>query len=159
MPETNNPAAEAPEEAAAPEVEETQTPRETVAGVDLAELPMVDDLEAPEYSDEEYEQMMALYDETLQDIDEGEIVSGVVLRVEDRDVLVDVGFKSEGSIPVDEFGGPEYVRVGDHVDVFLESIENQDGQIVLSKSKADFMKVWHKIKAAYDSGEIGRAHV
>jgi small subunit ribosomal protein S1 len=98
--------------------------------------------------------MMALYDETLAEIDEGQIVSGVVLAIEDREVLVDVGFKSDGSIPVDEFGGPENVTIGENVDVFLESIENQDGQIVLSKSKADFMKVWHKIKHAYDSGEV-----
>ncbi|MFO7769039.1 MAG: 30S ribosomal protein S1 [bacterium] len=126
---------------------------ETVAGV-TGDLPSIEELEAPEYSEEEYDEMMALYDETLAEIDEGEIVSGIVLRVEDRDVLVDVGFKSEGSIPVEEFGGMDQVMVGQEVDVFLESIENQDGQIVLSKSKADFMKVWHKIKEAYDSGDV-----
>ncbi len=113
-----------------------------------------EELEASEYTEEEYEQMMALYDQTLALIDEGQIVSGVVLSIEDRDVIVDVGFKSEGIIPVDEFGDPSAVSVGDKVEVFLENIENQDGQIVLSKSKADFMKVWHKIKDAYDNGEV-----
>ena len=139
MSETNN---TAPDEA---QMDET---------VEAGRFPSIEELEAPEYSEEQYEEMMALYDETLAEIDEGQIVSGVVLAIEDREVLVDVGFKSEGSIPVDEFGGPENVAIGDSVDVFLESIENQDGQIVLSKSKADFMKVWHKIKHAHDSGEV-----
>ncbi len=139
MPEELNPALEnAPTE-------------ETVSG---GKFPSIEELEAPEYDEEQYSEMMALYDETLAEIDEGQIVSGIVLAIEDREVLVDVGFKSEGSIPVDEFGGPENVTIGEHVDVFLESIENQDGQIVLSKSKADFMKVWHKIKHAYDSSEV-----
>jgi len=113
-----------------------------------------EELEASEYTEDEYNEMMALYDETLALIDEGQIVSGVVLSLEDRDVIVDVGFKSEGIIPLDEFGDPNTVSVGDRVEVYLENIENQDGQIVLSKSKADFMKVWHKIKDAYDNGEV-----
>ncbi len=113
-----------------------------------------EELEASEYTEDEYNEMMALYDETLALIDEGQIVSGVVLSIEDRDVIVDVGFKSEGIIPLDEFGDQNTVSVGDRVEVYLENIENQDGQIVLSKSKADFMKVWHKIKDAYDNGEV-----
>ncbi|MCK4351621.1 MAG: S1 RNA-binding domain-containing protein, partial [Candidatus Krumholzibacteria bacterium] len=133
---------------------ETTNPAEENAAVESSMLPPEDELEAQEYTPEQYEEMMALYDETLADIDEGQIVTGVVLTIEDRDVIVDVGFKSEGSIPIDEFGGVESVSIGDKVDVFLENIENQDGQIVLSKSKADFMKVWHKIKDAYDSGEV-----
>ncbi|MCK4772625.1 MAG: 30S ribosomal protein S1, partial [Candidatus Latescibacteria bacterium] len=133
---------------------ETTNPAGENAAVESSMLPPEDELEAQEYTPEQYEEMMALYDETLADIDEGQIVTGVVLTIEDRDVIVDVGFKSEGSIPIDEFGGVESVSIGDKVDVFLENIENQDGQIVLSKSKADFMKVWHKIKDAYDSGEV-----
>ena len=133
---------------------ETTNPAGENAAVESSMLPPEDELEAQEYTPEQYEEMMALYDETLADIDEGQIVTGVVLTIEDRDVIVDVGFKSEGSISIEEFGGVESVSIGDKVDVFLENIENQDGQIVLSKSKADFMKVWHKIKDAYDSGEV-----
>jgi len=133
---------------------ETTNPLEETAAEESSPILSEEELEAPEYSPEEYEKMMALYDQTLAEIDEGQIVSGVVLAVEERDVLVDVGFKSEGAIPLDEFGPPESVKVGDEVEVFLENIENQDGQIVLSKSKADFMKVWHKIKDAYENNEV-----
>ncbi|MFC1628523.1 30S ribosomal protein S1 [Gemmatimonadota bacterium] len=136
--------------------ENTLTPNPAVeSNIDEEHMYLTEEeLEASEYTEEEYETMMALYDQTLALIDEGQIVSGVVLSIEDRDVIVDVGFKSEGIIPVDEFGDPSAVSVGDKVEVFLENIENQDGQIVLSKSKADFMKVWHKIKDAYDNGEV-----
>jgi small subunit ribosomal protein S1 len=167
MPEETNPTVENAQETVEADRETVEIARETVEiakeTVEIAreeetvgggKFPSVEELEAPEYNEEQFNEMMALYDETLAEIDEGQIVSGVVLAIEDREVLVDVGFKSEGSIPVDEFGGPENVTIGESVDVFLESIENQDGQIVLSKSKADFMKVWHKIKHAYDSGEV-----
>jgi small subunit ribosomal protein S1 len=106
------------------------------------------------YSEEEYEQMLAAYDETMQDIREGEIVSGKVIQVSESDVMIDVGFKSEGVIPITEFGEPLNVKVGDAVDVFLESMENQEGQLVLSKQKADFMKVWDTIKEAYENGTL-----
>ncbi len=106
------------------------------------------------YSQEEYEQMLAAYDETLQDIREGEIVSGKVIQVTESDVMIDVGFKSEGVIPIVEFGEPLNIKVGDEVDVFLESMENQEGQLVLSKQKADFMKVWDTIKESYEDGKL-----
>jgi len=136
------------------DVTETSNPTEDSAAVESSVLASEEELEALEYTQEEYEAMMALYDQTLAEIDEGQIVTGVVLSIEERDVIVDVGFKSEGAIPIEEFGGSEAVSIGNKVDVFLENIENQDGQIVLSKSKADFMKVWHKIKDAYDTGEV-----
>jgi len=106
------------------------------------------------YSQEEYEEMLAAYDETLQDIREGEIVSGKVIQVSESDVMIDVGFKSEGVIPIVEFGEPLNVKVGDEIDVFLESMENQEGQLVLSKQKADFMKVWDTIKESYENGSL-----
>jgi len=106
------------------------------------------------YSQEEFEEMLAAYDETMQDIREGEIVSGKVIQVTESDVMIDVGFKSEGVIPIVEFGEPLNVKVGDEVDVFLESMENQEGQLVLSKQKADFMKVWDTIKESYENGKL-----
>jgi small subunit ribosomal protein S1 len=106
------------------------------------------------YSEEEYAEMLQMYAETMRDIGEGEIVKGKVIQVTETDALVDVGFKSEGIIPIIEFGEPLNVKVGDEVEVYLENIENQDGQLVLSKQKADFMRVWDKIKTAYDNGEI-----
>jgi small subunit ribosomal protein S1 len=103
---------------------------------------------------ENYMQMLELYENTMKDFEEGEIVKGKVLHVNEQEVVVDVGFKSEGTIPLAEFGEPLNVQVGDDVEVFLENIENQDGQVVLSKLKADFMKVWDGIKTAYESDDI-----
>jgi len=110
--------------------------------------------EEEEYSDSEYAEMLQAYEETMRDIREGEIVRGKVIQVAETDILVDVGFKSEGVIPITEFGEPLNVKVGDEIEVYLENIENQDGQLVLSKQKADFMRVWDKIKVAYDGGDV-----
>jgi small subunit ribosomal protein S1 len=104
-----------------------------------------------EYSDQEYRTMLEKYDETMKSIEQGNIVSGTVLLVTDTAVIVDIGFKSEGSIPIQEFGDVSVIHVGDRIEVFLEDVENQDGQLVLSKQKADFMKVWDKIKEIYDN--------
>ncbi len=76
----------------------------------------LDALDEKEYSDEEFESMMSLYDGTLRNIEEGEIVRGKVLAIDDNDVVVDIGFKSEGTIPLSEFGNPPAVAVGDEVD-------------------------------------------
>ena len=114
--------------------------------------------EAPA-SDEEQEAadersaMDQLYAETLKNIEEGEIVKGTVVKVTDQEVLVDVGYKSEGSISLREFRGERGtvpVAVGDEIEVFLEEAENSDGHIVLSKEKADKAKVWDEITKAYE---------
>jgi small subunit ribosomal protein S1 len=99
-------------------------------------------------------QWLQLYEESLQDLEEGEIVKGRVLRIDDKEVTVDVGFKSEGVIPVEEFPDLEGVKVGDEIEVFLEKTENQDGLVVLSKQRADFVKVWDRVKTAADKGEL-----
>ena len=107
-----------------------------------------------EISVDEYMRMLELYENTMKEFEEGEIVKGKVLHVNEQEVVVDVGFKSEGTIPLAEFGEPLNVQVGDEVEVFLENIENQEGQVVLSKLKADFMKVWDGIKTAFESGNV-----
>ena len=88
---------------------------------------------------------------TMQAIAEGEIVKSKVLRVTEGAVILDVGFKSEGSVPLDEF--KEIPQVGDEVEVFLEHLEDQEGAVVLSKKKADFMRVWEKIRVAHESDQ------
>jgi len=90
----------------------------------------------------------------MMDMEEGEIVRGTILKVDEKEVLVDVGFKSEGVIPIDEFGDVESIKVGDQIDVFLEKMENQDGLVVLSKQRADFVKVWDRVKEAADAGKV-----
>ena len=105
-----------------------------------------------EYSQEEYEAMLEMYEGTLVNIDEGEIVKARVLRVTDKAVILDVGFKSEGSVSRDEFKDPDALEPGQEVEVYLENLEDEDGTVVLSKKKADFLRVWEKIKEAYENG-------
>ena len=111
------------------------------------------DLYDEEYSDSDYETMLSLYEGTMASIVEGEIVKSKVLRVTDNAVILDVGFKSEGSVPLDEFNNPQDLKEGDEVEVFLEHLEDQEGAVVLSKKKADFMRVWEKIRVAYESDQ------
>ncbi|HYF40649.1 MAG TPA: 30S ribosomal protein S1 [Gemmatimonadales bacterium] len=111
------------------------------------------DLYDEDYSDEDYEQMLSMYEGTMSQIVEGEIVKSKVLRVTDNAVILDVGFKSEGSVPLDEFKDPHTLKEGDEVEVFLEHLEDQEGAVVLSKKKADFMRVWEKIRVAHENDQ------
>src|SRR6266850_1292070 len=106
-----------------------------------------------EYSSDEIEKMTLLYEGTLSNIQEGEIVKSKVLRVTDTAVILDVGFKSEGAVPIDEFKDPRSLKEGDEVEVFLEHLEDQEGAVVLSKKKADFMRVWERIREAHEKDE------
>jgi len=106
--------------------------------------------------DMSYEQMLALinqYEETLTDIQEGQILQGTVIEVRENEVLLNIGFKSEGVINLDEFGTTE-VKIDDTFDVFLEKLEDPDGLVVLSKERADFLKVWDRIKLAHEAGDV-----
>lgn len=105
------------------------------------------------YTEEEFNQLSSLYEETLSEFVEGELVMGKVLAINDKEVAVDIGFKSEGVIPIDEFRDPSEVKVGDDIEVLLDSVEDKDGQLVLSKKKADFMRQWEKIMNAYRNDE------
>ncbi len=107
-----------------------------------------------ELTPEQREQMFGQYEESLRSIGEGEIVRGTVLAIDEKDVLVDVGFKSEGVISLSEFSDPTSIKVGDVLEVFLEKMENQDGLVVLSKQRADFVRVWDRVKDAHDSGQV-----
>jgi small subunit ribosomal protein S1 len=107
-----------------------------------------------EYSPDEFDQFLEMYETTLHDIQEGQIIKGKVMGVTKEDVIVDVGFKSEGIIPISEFPEPLNIKVGDEIEVFLDAIEDQDGQLVLSKQKADFMRVWDNVKESHEKGEL-----
>jgi small subunit ribosomal protein S1 len=109
--------------------------------------------EDDEYTLDEYEAMLAMYEDTLKEIEEGEIVRARVIRVTDQAVILDVGFKSEGSVPKDEFSDPDELKQGDEVEVFLERLEDDEGRVVLSKKKADFLRVWDKIKKAHEEDD------
>ena len=112
------------------------------------------DEEEEEEDREALNEMLAIYEDSMKEIQEGQIVNGTILRVGENEVLVDVGFKSEGVISLSEFPEPINIKVGDPIDVFLEKLENQDGLVVLSKQRADFLKVWGRIKDAYDDNSV-----
>jgi small subunit ribosomal protein S1 len=138
------------------ETQETATPAgvgPSVVSAESSSLRVRPDLYDEHYSDEEYVQMMELYEGTLQSIAEGEIVRSKVLRVTDTHVILDVGFKSEGAVPIEQFKDPGSISPGDEVEVFLERLEDEDGAVVLSKKKADFMRVWERIREAYENDQ------
>src|SRR5690349_22045884 len=89
------------------------------------------DLYDEEYSDADYENMLSMYEGTMAQIVEGEIVKSKVLRITENAVILDVGFKPEGSVPLDEF--KETPVEGEEVEVFLEHLEDHEGAAVLSK--------------------------
>lgn len=105
------------------------------------------------YTPEEYEEMMTMYEPTLKGMKEGSIVTGRVLKVYSSEVLVDVGLKSEGVVQRSEFKGVE-VNEDDEIEVFIENVEDISGMIVLSKQRADFLRVWDRIKDAYDNESV-----
>jgi len=107
-----------------------------------------------EYSKEEFLTLARLYSESFKDVKEGELIKGKIVRVQGDFVILDVGFKSEGSIPKNEFYENEEIKVGQEVEVVLESVEDQEGNLVLSKQRADFLRIWEKVVKAHETGEI-----
>src|SRR5437867_5860869 len=109
---------------------------------------------------ESYEKLLDQYG--ARKFAEGEVMKGTVLKITDTDVIVDIGYKSEGVIPVTQFvdpGGHLTIAVGDVIDVLLEDTEDGDGHIVLSKEKAEKVKVWEDVEKAYNDNAIIRGRV
>ncbi len=105
------------------------------------------------------------YDRTLTDFSEGDVVTGTVVRVDKDEILVDIGYKSEGVIPVAELSirrsvnPDEEVALGDEIDALVLQKEDADGRLILSKKRARFEKAWKRIEAAAESGEPVEGHV
>src|SRR5579872_7259486 len=90
---------------------------------------------------------------------QGEIVKGTIIEVRPKEVLVDIGYKSEGIIPAGEFQDPNAIKVGDEIDVLIEKLENREGTVVLSHEKAEFKKNWDKILTICNEGGIIKGKV
>jgi len=103
--------------------------------------------------------MMDMYHSTLRDIKEGEIVKGKVVDITNKDVVVDVGFKSEGFVSLEEFRKSGEPNIDDQVDVLIESIEDDDGKVVLSFEKAEKAKGWQKISDSINEGDLVEGRV
>ena len=116
-----------------------------------------EELEKPEYSEEQMNEMMALYDESISGIQEGQIVKGTIVSTGESEVMIDIGFKSEGHIDVREFtdlDGETHVEKGASVDVLVEMLEDAEGICRLSKEKADKLKVWEDISKACEEEQV-----
>jgi len=105
---------------------------------------------------EDFAKALEIWESDLQTLKEGEVVKGKVLRILEKEVVVDIGYKSEGIIDLDEFrslDGTLHVKPGDRIDVLLEKTEDADGYVVLSKEKAERLKIWDAVEKAYETGE------
>jgi small subunit ribosomal protein S1 len=104
-------------------------------------------------------QIVPNYDATMQPFEEGEVVTGNVVRIDKDEVLVDIGYKSEGVIPANELSirksvdPHDEVQLGEEVDAMVLTKEDQDGRLIMSKKRARFEKAWRRIEAAAESGE------
>ena len=114
-----------------------------------------------DYSDDEFHQLAEMYEDTLNEIEEKEIVTGRVVSVDEKYVIVDIGFKSEGIVQTNEFPDDvvEKLQPGDEVDVFLDKVEDEEGQLILSRRKADILHAWETIERAADTGEVIEGYI
>ena len=100
------------------------------------------------------EKTLSLYGDSINQFEEGKIVKGRVVKVGKNEAFVDIKFKSEGVVPLSEFKLQADVKEGDEIEVYLEQVEDNNGQLVLSKQRADFTKVWERIREIFEKGEI-----
>lgn len=107
-----------------------------------------------EYTQEEFAALSKIYSESFRNFKEGEIVKGKVVRVLSDSVIIDVGFKSEGTVPKDEFDDIDKVKIGQEIEVVIMSVEDQGGNLQLSKREADFLRIWDRVVNAHNTGEI-----
>jgi small subunit ribosomal protein S1 len=147
------------------DVNETHPAADTSAQPDAA-APNQQNTPAPEVGAKEdensFETLLAAYEGRTQSFSEGEVIKGKVIAISGSGVIVDVGFKSEGIIPIEQFTnerGQVTIKQGDAVDVFLEQTEDHRGHVVLSREKAERMKIWDEIERAYREGSVVKGRV
>jgi small subunit ribosomal protein S1 len=182
----DNPTAEEPEEVKAEEadneekseeveseeeaeaVENEEEPEEVSVATFTGELEdddvyTYDQLQAAseDYTDDEFHELAEMYEDTLNEIEEKEIVTGRVVSVDEKYVIVDIGFKSEGIVQTNEFPDEvvENLQPGDEVDVFLDKVEDEEGQLILSRRKADILHAWETIERASETGEVIEGYI
>jgi len=115
--------------------------------------------ETHEAFDEEKSKLEELYKASLKQIAEKEVIEGTVMAISDREVFVNIGYKSDGVIPINEVRYNPNLKVGDKLDVYVDVQEDGTGQLVLSHKKARLLKAWNKINEIYEKGEIVQGEV
>ncbi|MFM8431730.1 MAG: 30S ribosomal protein S1 [Bacteroidota bacterium] len=111
------------------------------------------------YSSEERSRMEKEYDQTLNSVIEHEIVDGMVVSISPKDVLINIGYKSDGMVPLTEFRHMPDLKIGDKVEVYVEKQEDKNGQLVLSHKKARAVKSWDRVNAALENDEVITGYV
>ena len=109
--------------------------------------------------DQDKARITEAYDKTLSNVNVGEVVEGTVTGVTKREVIVNVGYKSEGIIPVSEFRYNPDLKVGDKIEVYVESAEDKNGQLALSHKKARQLKSWDRVNEALEKDEIIKGYI
>ncbi|MEA3494798.1 MAG: 30S ribosomal protein S1 [Bacteroidota bacterium] len=112
-----------------------------------------------DYDSEEKAKLEKLYTETLNVIKEHELIKAKVEHITEKDVILNIGYKSDGLVPFSEFKNNPDLKVGDEVEVLVESIEGQDGQLVLSYRKALAENAWRRIEKIHETGEVVQGHI
>ncbi len=147
----------------------TETPQEETTGntpeveyeTELVETgPLSEEIRVINQEDLKDDKQMKLdleiekYAKSLKNVTQDERIIGKVVSVDDNAILLDIGFKSEGVVDLEEFEEGEVPKVGDEIEVYVEQLEDEDGEMILSKRKADFMRVWERVKEQYNNNEI-----
>jgi small subunit ribosomal protein S1 len=112
-----------------------------------------------DYTDDEYHTLVNMYEGTLTSFSEKEIVKGRVVSFDEKYVIVDIGFKSEGIVPLNEFRNVDQLKPGDEIEVFLDKVEDREGQLVLSRRKADTLRVWQKIEESFTNQAVIEGYI
>lgn len=167
--QVENPVAEVAEEAPVSEAAEVAAPAETPMAktekATVAEVPAAEfdwdslDEGLDLYSKKRRVELEDMYNDTLNTVQEKEVIEGTVISMNKREVVVDIGYKSDGVVSLNEFRYNPDMKVGDKVDVYIESLEDKKGQMNLSHKKARSMRSWEKINLAHDNNEIIKGYI
>ncbi|HEY1046487.1 MAG TPA: 30S ribosomal protein S1 [Bacteroidia bacterium] len=137
----------------------TETPKTSTKS--KANAPAMDDFDwsmdkagFANYNTAKHQEMVSLYTNSLKSLNPNELISGYVVSISDREVVVNVGFKSDGIISRNEFKDLPDLKVGDNVEVYLENVEDQDGQLIISRKRAIQEKAWDFILKAMEEGTV-----
>ena len=103
--------------------------------------------------------MTEMYNRTMKDIEEGEVVKGTIVGITNQEVVIDIGFKSEGFVPIEEFFDRSEINLNQQIDVLIESIEDEDGRLILPHAKAERLKGWQKIVNNVNEGDLVEGRV
>ncbi|NLB55317.1 MAG: 30S ribosomal protein S1 [Lentisphaerae bacterium] len=112
------------------------------------------DFNLAQFGGDDRDAMLKMYEETIKDFKEGSIVKGEILAVKNDEVLVDIGYKSEGVVSVSEFGSRDDITIGDEIEVLLLEIEDEDGNVVLSKEEAEQKRMWDNVLSSCEEGNV-----